>query len=105
MEILKIEIISGEIVPGERLLSVRDLAIKLKANPNTVQRALGELESEGLIFTERTNGKYVTNDTALILNCKSDYAQCLAKTYLDNMAKIGFSKTEATNQIKNFGGN
>ena len=66
VEKLKIQIISGEYAPGERLLSVRDLATSLKVNPNTLQRALQELEDAGLIFTERTNGKFVTSDKALI---------------------------------------
>ena len=63
---LKIYIISDKIKVGERLPSVRELAMQLKVNPNTVQRALGELENLKLIYTERTNGKYVTTDKNLI---------------------------------------
>ena len=62
VEMLKIEIISGRIKSGEKLPSVRDFAMKAKVNPNTMQKALTELERENLIYTERTNGKYVTND-------------------------------------------
>ena len=66
VEQLKIYIISGEIKPGERLSSVRDLALQTKVNPNTMQKALVELEELSLVYTERTNGKYVTTDTSLI---------------------------------------
>lgn len=62
VEMLKIEIISGRIKSGEKLPSVRDFAMKAKVNPNTMQKALSELERENLIYTERTNGKYVTDD-------------------------------------------
>ena len=74
VEQLKIYIISGKLNPGDRLPSVRDLALQTKVNPNTMQKALGELEDLKLIYTERTNGKFVTNDQKLIDkykdNCK-----------------------------------
>lgn len=92
---LKIKIISGEYMPGQRLPSVRDLALSLKANPNTVQRALGELENDGLIFTERTNGKFVTENISHIARHKTKYADSLAQEYLRNMQKIGFDKIQA----------
>ena len=62
LEQLQVLIVSGNINTGERISSVRDLALEYKVNPNTVQKALQELESLGLIYTERTNGKFVTND-------------------------------------------
>lgn len=99
-ELLKIKIISGKYMPGERLPSVRDLSLSLKANPNTVQRALAELESDGLIFTERTNGKFVTDDKSTILSCKSEYASNLTLNYIRNIENIGLSKSDAVNLIK-----
>ena len=65
VEQLKQEIVSGKIKPGERMLSVRELAAITKVNPNTMQKALSELESEKLIYTERTNGKFVTENKEL----------------------------------------
>lgn len=100
-QILKIKIISGEYLPGKRLPSVRDLALLLKANPNTVQRALSELESEGLIYTERTNGKFVTENAALILKYKSEYANTLTREFFESMQKIGFNKADVINNLKN----
>lgn len=67
---LKKYIISGKIKPGDRLPSVRDLALMIKVNPNTIQRALSELEDASLIYTERTNGKFVTCDKEINPNNK-----------------------------------
>ena len=66
VDYLKTYIIRGEFKSGERLPSVRDLAALFKVNPNTMQKALGELENIKLIYTERTNGKYVTEDKKII---------------------------------------
>ncbi len=91
---LKILIISGKISPGEFLPSVRDLALQAKINPNTVQRALSMLESEGLIITDRTNGKYVTTDTTLIEKARSAFATEKTLAYFTEMLALGFSRTE-----------
>ncbi len=91
---IKQAIIAGELKIGSRLPSVRDLANDFKVNPNTVQKALAELESMGLIFTERTNGKFVTFDQELLLDYKKAFADKLTNEYIESMRKIGFSKTE-----------
>lgn len=89
---LKIYIVSGKLLPGERLPSVRDLSLKLKVNPNTLQKALGELEEMGLIFTERTNGKFVTQDDKLIEKYKKEYANTLCCDFISNMKELGFDE-------------
>ena len=66
VERLKARILAGTYPPGGHLDSVRDLAAAAGVNPNTMQRALAQLESEGLVRTERTSGRYVTEDTNLI---------------------------------------
>lgn len=104
VESLKIDIISGILKPGEKLLSVRDLAIKTKVNPNTMQKALIELEELGLIFTERTNGKYVTTDKKLIEKYKKKYALELSNKYISNMENIGFDKDEILEYLKSLKG-
>ena len=103
VEQFKIYIISGKISPGERLPSIRDMAINLKINPNTLQRGLMELENEGFIYTERTNGKYVTNDIKLINTYKKDYAKEKVIKYFDDMKELGFNKEEALSYIKEIG--
>lgn len=100
VEQLKIDIISGKISCGERLPSVRDLALENKVNPNTMQRALAELEEMGLIYTERTNGKFVTEDKELILKYKQEYADRLANDFLKSMSEIGYSKEETINYLE-----
>ena len=90
VEQLKIYIISGKIEPGSRILSVRDFALAYKVNPNTVQKALIELEELGLIYTERTNGKFVTNDIKKIRLHKEKYAKLLTENYINSMKNIGF---------------
>ena len=101
---LKIYIISGKIQPGDKLPSVRDLALQTKVNPNTMQKALVELEDLKLIYTERTNGKYVTNDKKLIDKYKKQYANELSKQYFLNMKNLGFDKQETLNYLKELGG-
>lgn len=97
---LKINIISGRLSPGERLPSVRELALATKVNPNTMQKALGELEELGLIYTERTNGKFVTEDAALIEKYRKEYADEAARKYLSVMAEIGYSADAAEEYLK-----
>lgn len=104
VEQLKIEIISGKLKAGERLASVRELAYKMKVNPNTMQKALAELEELKLIYTERTNGKFITEDEKLIENFKKKYADELVYRYFSNMKDIGIDKKEAINYLKNIGG-
>jgi len=104
VEQLELYIISGKIPPGERLPSVRDLALAAKVNPNTMQRALTELENLKLIYTERTNGKYVTNNTKLITKYREKFAHAKAKTYLTDMQKLGFDSQSALDFLKAKGG-
>lgn len=104
VEQIKMNIISGKLKSGERLPSVRDLALGNKVNPNTMQKALGELEEIGLIFTERTNGKFVTADQGLIEKFKKDYADSLTLKYLSAMEAIGIEKADAIDYINKSGG-
>lgn len=104
VEQLKIYIISGNIKPGGRLPSVRDLALETKVNPNTMQKALVELEDLKLIYTERTNGKFVTEDKKLIDKYKNEYALELSKKFFDSMESIGFNKKETIDYLRKIGG-
>jgi len=105
VEQLKIYIISGKIKPGDKLPSVRDLALQTQVNPNTMQKALVELEELKLIYTERTNGKYVTTDEKLINNYKRKYADELSNKYFENMQSIGYNYEEVIDYLKEIGGN
>lgn len=97
---IKKQIVSGKLVPGERIPSVRELALTYKVNPNTMQKALIELEENGLIKTERTNGKFVTEDENIINKIKNDYADNLTQNYLFEMISLGITKQEIKERIK-----
>ena len=97
---IKKQIVSGKLIPGERIPSVRELALTYKVNPNTMQKALIELEENGLIKTERTNGKFVTEDENIINKNKNDYADNLTQNYLSEMISLGITKQEIKERIK-----
>ena len=100
LEYMKIYLISGVFKSGDKLPSVRDFAIAFKVNPNTMQKALAELEDMKLIYTERTNGKYVTRDEKLIKELKDEYAITLAKSYFNGMKRIGLGKADSIKYLE-----
>ena len=100
LEYIKIYLISGVFKCGEKLPSVRDFATIFKVNPNTMQKALSELENMNLIYTERTNGKYVTKNEKLIEKLKDEYAICLAKSYFNGMKRIGLGKADSIKYLE-----
>ena len=103
LEYLKIYLISGVFKSGDKLPSVREFAATFKVNPNTMQKALAELEDMKLIYTERTNGKYVTKDEKLIEKLKDEYAVTLAKSYFNGMKKIGLGKADSIKYLEGLG--
>lgn len=86
---IRLGIVSGEYVPGERLPPVRELALSAGVNPNTMQRALTELEREGLVFPQRTAGRFVTEDAALIAAARETLAREQTAGYLSAMQALG----------------
>ncbi len=104
VEQLRLAIVSGQYAASSRLPSVRELATIAQVNPNTMQKALQELEEQQLIFTERTNGKFVTEDKKLIAKYKKQLATASAKNYLADTQKIGATFDEAINILQEIGG-
>lgn len=104
VELIRIKIVSGEFQRGQKIPSVRDLALAMKVNPNTMQKALVELEDEKLIYTERTNGKYVTEDEKLIEKVKNELAKEKVENYINSMNSIGISFDEAVKYLQELGG-
>lgn len=94
IEHIQANIISGNFKPGDKIPSVRDLAAEAGVNPNTMQRALAELERMGLIFTNRTSGRYITSDIGVIKKLKERSAMNIIEEFLDKMKKIGFNEDE-----------
>ena len=85
---------AGELKPGDKIASVRDLAADFEVNPNTTQRALTELEREGLLLSERTQGRYVTSDAKAIGELRKDIARQAADSFRREMAALGFNEEE-----------
>lgn len=102
MDAFKTAIISGELVKGARLESVRDLAMIAKVNPNTMQKALSELERMGLIRTERTSGRYITEDEELISALKKEVAEKEIQDFMIKMESLGISKDNLISLIQNY---
>ena len=88
-------IITGVYPPGSRLPSVRELAAEAGVNPNTMQRALAQLDQDGLAKADRTAGRLVTQDTEVLDRVRRGEARAVIRQYLDAMAALGYSVPEA----------
>ena len=102
MDTLKRRIVTGRYLPGEKLPSVRELAAEAGINPNTVQRAFSELEREGLIYTQRATGKYVTENEADIKSAKQTLAKTQVADFLRAMQSLGFSVGDVIVLLQSF---
>jgi DNA-binding transcriptional regulator YhcF (GntR family) len=91
---LKLAIASGRFDPGERLPSVRDMAVEAGVNPNTMQRALQELERDGLVYSQRTAGRFVTEEKQMIDSAKRSIAELNIKSFMDSMLRLGYGREE-----------
>ena len=94
VERIQTDIISGVYQPGDKLPSVRELAGIAAVNPNTMQRALSELERTGLVYSHRTSGRFITEDTQMIKNLKASLAEEKITEFFENMSKLGFARSE-----------
>ncbi|MDO4522492.1 MAG: GntR family transcriptional regulator [Eubacteriales bacterium] len=97
---IKREIVIGAIGLGEKLPSGRDLAIRYTINPNTASRVYKELESEGICFTRRGLGTFVSEDPELISRMKAEMAQELLQQFIDGMSRLGITRAEAAEMIR-----
>ncbi len=99
-EQIQSEIVSGKLKEGEKIPSVRQLAEEYKVNPNTVQKSLGLLEDKELVYTDRTNGKFVSHSKNLISENKEIIIENKIKSFFEEMQNLGYSEKEI---IKFFG--
>lgn len=102
LEELKRRIVSGYYKPGEKLLPVRELAKEAMVNPNTMQKALTELEREELVFAVRTTGRYITENENLIRETRKEFAALHVKNYYDEMAVLGFDREDMISYIQEY---
>ncbi len=94
VERIQMQIVSGQYPPGAKLPSVRELAAAAAVNPNTMQKAFAELERSGLIITQRTNGRNVTEDQELISNIRHELAKEHVTVFCGRMKELGFTGEE-----------
>ena len=99
MERIQHDIVSGVYQPGDKLPSVRDLALDAAVNPNTMQKALSELERSGLVYSHRTSGRFITDDSTLLKKIKTDLAQEYIGSFLEQMSRLGISRSETLEMI------
>lgn len=100
VELMERAVVSGEFAPGERLPGVRELAAQAGVNPNTMQRALAQLENEGLAQSQRTSGRFVTEDEERIAALREKLAQGATRRYLAEMEALGCTREETAGYIE-----
>ena len=100
LEQIRILIISGRYPAGSKLPSVRDMAAESSVNPNTMQRALAELERSGLIYSQRTSGRFVTEDEELVKKMKESIGQEKILTFFHEMEQLGYGAEEIIELIQ-----
>ena len=94
IERVQMDIITGRYQPGDKLPSVRDLAQEAAVNPNTMQKALSELERSGLIYSQRTSGRFITEDKELIHQIKKGLAAAEVSAFVAHMKQLGITPEE-----------
>ena len=94
VERLELSIVSGQFKPGDKVPSVRELAVEDGVNPNTMQKAMVELERQGLVHSERTSGRFITEDEAMITQVREELAKKQIQEFMERMNKMGFDGEE-----------
>ena len=95
VERIQMDIVSGVYHAGDKLPSVRELAADAAVNPNTLQKAFTELERSGLVYTQRTNGRYITEDQERISRVREELARECTQSYLSNIRRLGYEREQA----------
>ena len=88
------DIISGRYGPGDKLPSVRELAVEAAVNPNTMQKAMSELERSGLVYSQRTSGRFITEDEELLKELKKEQAARYLEEFIESMHNLGLKNDE-----------
>ena len=94
IERIQMDVITGRYQPGDKLPSVRDLAQEAAVNPNTMQKALSELERSGLIYSQRTSGRFITEDKELIHQMQKELAAAEVSAFVAHMKQLGITPEE-----------
>ena len=100
MEKIQLDIVAGVYKPGDKLPSVRDLALEAAVNPNTMQKALSELERNGLVQSQRTSGRFITEDEKMLKHLKESLASEHIREFIEKMKQLGFQEEETLRLIQ-----
>ncbi len=100
IEHIELLIVSGIYPAGSKLPSVRDMASEASVNPNTMQRALSQLESDELLYSQRTSGRFVTEDVEKIMQTKTSLAMALIHEFIDSMSNLGYNRQQVVSMIE-----
>lgn len=100
IEYFEYEIASGRLGAGSRIESIRDLALNFKVNPNTIQKALSELERDGLIITDRTNGKFVVDDEPRLAHLRHVIGRRMGLSFVERSKTLGLSLEETVGLVE-----
>lgn len=103
IEKISLDIVSGKYQPGDKLPSVRDLAAQAGVNPNTMQKALSELERENLVHSARTSGRFITEDKTMIEKMREELASTQIKEFLNKMSQMGFDYEKTITLLEKLG--
>jgi len=102
IDMVLLSIAKGNLTPGSKVAPVREMAAIFKVNPNTMQRSLAKLEEMGYMFSERTSGRYVTNDLELISQLKARLPAQITQKYVDEMLEYGMAREEIADYVKDY---
>ena len=102
ISLLKMKIAAGELPPGSQVQPVRELAMEAGVNPNTMQRALTQLEQEGLLYTQRTSGRFVTEVKQVLKEMRKSLSEQYVKDLFEALGKIGMNREEIIEAVSSF---
>lgn len=102
MDHIMLSIAVGEYKAGDKLLPVRELAAEAEVNPNTMQKALSELERDGLLYSQRTSGRFVTDDVGKITALRRNLAMGHIEYFLKKMEELGYTREAALEALKKY---
>ena len=102
VDAIKMQIAQGTLKPGDQVPAVRELAVTAGVNPNTMQKALAELEREGVLYSQRTAGRFVADRVAGGGSLREELSKKHIQTYVDNMRSLGYADSEICAVLETF---
>ena len=99
MDLIKMDIVTGKLKAADKLPSVREMAVNLKVNPNTLQRSYQELERLGIVYTQRGMGTFVGEEKNMVEDLKKEMAKEVIDSFILRMKSLGFTDSEIIKSV------